>query len=217
MNICVFGDSITWGACDYTKGGWVTHLRNHFQEHGNTILGSNGEFVDVAVYNLGISGDTTFGVLEHFETEALVREASIILFAVGINDTKYHTTKDDVFISTAEFAENISELHKRATKIANTVLFVGLSRVIDEKTTAASWGSTNFYCNENIDKYDSILKNFCEKENIAYIDVAGSLTPDDVEDGLHPNTQGHKKIFQQVLPQVLSVMKMSGKINDSID
>ncbi len=47
MHICIFGDSITWGACDYEKGGWVERLKIYFLEHTDNI----------EVYNLGVSDD----------------------------------------------------------------------------------------------------------------------------------------------------------------
>ena len=51
MTICIFGDSITWGAYDPEQGGWATRLRNYFEKQDN----------DVDVYNLGISGDNING------------------------------------------------------------------------------------------------------------------------------------------------------------
>ena len=33
--ICVFGDSITWGACDYEKGGCVERLKTDLLEHSD--------------------------------------------------------------------------------------------------------------------------------------------------------------------------------------
>ena len=47
MTICVFGDSITWGASDYEKGGWVERLKTYLMKNKN----------DVDVYNLGVSGE----------------------------------------------------------------------------------------------------------------------------------------------------------------
>ena len=74
QTICVFGDSIAWGASDSEKGGWVERLKIYMGEHrsGN-------------VYNLGVSGDTTNDLLERFEQEAKARESDVIIFAVGTN------------------------------------------------------------------------------------------------------------------------------------
>ena len=42
MKICVFGDSIAWGACDFEKGGWADRLKTYF------LAGDN----DIDLYNL---------------------------------------------------------------------------------------------------------------------------------------------------------------------
>lgn len=55
--ICVFGDSITWGAWDIEKGGWVQRLRNFVES-------SSEEYIEI--YNLGVSGDNTEDLLEIF-------------------------------------------------------------------------------------------------------------------------------------------------------
>jgi lysophospholipase L1-like esterase len=47
MNICIFGDSITYGAHDPINGGWTTLLRNYLE----------GKDDDITTYNLGICGD----------------------------------------------------------------------------------------------------------------------------------------------------------------
>jgi lysophospholipase L1-like esterase len=54
--ICVFGDSITWGAYDPERGGWVNRLRNDLEKK------------EIESYNLGISGDTTADLLKRFNS-----------------------------------------------------------------------------------------------------------------------------------------------------
>jgi len=49
MNILIFGDSITWGAYDPDKGGWVNCLRNYFESKDSPPYFR--EAGDVAVFN----------------------------------------------------------------------------------------------------------------------------------------------------------------------
>ena len=42
------------------------------------------------------------------------------------------------------------------------------------------------------------MKDICKENNIPYLDIFGLLDSGDFEDGLHPNTNGHEKIFIQV-------------------
>ncbi len=55
-----------------------------------------------------------------------------------------------------------------------------------------------YYTNENIKNYKNTMKDICEKHNIPFLDIFGLLTNEDLEDGLHPNSAGHKKIFEVV-------------------
>ncbi len=65
--ILVFGDSISYGAWDI-EGGWVSRLRK-FLDKKNL----SEENFDCKVYNLGISGDNSSGVLNRFEFETRQR------------------------------------------------------------------------------------------------------------------------------------------------
>ncbi len=85
MVICIFGDSITWGAFDYKNGGWVGRLRNYFEEKDE----------EIEVYNLGVAGNKTKDLLARFENEVKVRKVDVIVFAIGINDVG----RDDVRFS----------------------------------------------------------------------------------------------------------------------
>jgi len=38
----------------------------------------------------------------------------------------------------------------------------------------------------------------CEENNVLFLDIFGLLENNDFEDGLHPNAEGHNKIFQKV-------------------
>lgn len=77
----IFGDSITQGFNDLT-GGWVQRLRESLT-------------LDDFVINLGVSGDTSDGLLARFEVELKPRlstegESNIILIAIGSNDSAWN-------------------------------------------------------------------------------------------------------------------------------
>ncbi len=45
------------------------------------------------------------------------------------------------------------------------------------------------------EKYDGIIKSLCDREGIRFVEMFNLLENQDLSDGLHPNTTGHKKIF----------------------
>lgn len=166
MNICVFGDSITWGACDYKYGGWATRLRNYFEERGDTVLGADEKAVDVEVCNLGISGDNTDDLLKRVELEAIAREPEMIIFAIGINDSQYlGGDKNKLRVSFNNFIFNLNELVRVARKFTNKIVFVGLTDVDESKTKPIPWSPAKSYDNALIAKYDSAIKDFCKEKN----------------------------------------------------
>ncbi|MFP4539823.1 MAG: SGNH/GDSL hydrolase family protein [Candidatus Paceibacterota bacterium] len=188
MTICIFGDSITWGAYDPEQGGWATRLRNYFE------LQNEG----VDVYNLGVSGDTTDDLLERIEAEATSREPDLIIFAIGVNDAQFIYSKNITRVLLGEFQQNLTELLTIAKKFTNNIVFVGLTRVDESKTTSIPWNTDKSYTNLNIERLDSTIEKFCEENKLKFIPVKDLLNHDDFIDGLHPNTQGHIKMFEKI-------------------
>jgi len=192
MNICIFGDSITWGASDFEKSGWVERLKSHCLE----------KYDDVNIYNLGIPGNTTNDLLKRFKSEAIIREPDLIIFAIGINDSGYEEEKNKISINLKFFRKNIIKLVKIAKKITNKIIFIGLTRVDESKTKPIECECNVYYENEIIEKFDTTLKEISKENNFDYIEMKNILSNEDLDDGLHPNSNGHEKIFQEVLKNI---------------
>lgn len=61
------------------------------------------------------------------------------------------------------------------------------------------WSDENKnYDNTNIELYNSIIKRTSEKNNIPFLGILDLTNVDELEDGLHPNSKRHKKIFVKV-------------------
>jgi acyl-CoA thioesterase I len=190
MNILIFGDSITWGACDNERGGWATRLRNNLATEG------------VDVYNCGISDDDTDALLNRFLVEAQARmseEKTVIIFAIGTNDSQYTGDRDNTRVPQDKFVANLELLIEQAEKLSAQVMFIGLSHVEEEKVMPIPWsdGDKN-YDNTSIDIYNSLLKDISYKYELPFLDIANLLEFTDLVGGVHPSTEGHKKMFETV-------------------
>jgi len=183
--ICVFGASITWGAWDGEKGGWVNRLK--------LALESNH---DIEVYNLGVSGNNTGDLLKRFEKEVKARKPTIIIFGIGNNDSTFNNSEVSVIIE--KFEKNILRLIELGKKFTNNIIFVGLSKVDESKTMPIPWNKKIYYNNESIKKYDEKIQEVTKKNKVGYINIFDLLDKKDLEDGLHPNSQGHEKIFLKI-------------------
>ncbi len=183
MTICIFGDSITWGASDCEKGGWADQLKNHLMNE------------DIAAYNLGVSDDTTEELLERFDIEAEARNPDIIIFAIGINDSL--EMNGEKLVSLEKFTNNIEVLTNKAKQFTDKIVFIGLTNV-DEAKTMPYFGEASFN-NQSIGEYDEIIRSFCENNDLIFIEMLGLLiNDDDLCDGLHPSSVGHQKMFEEI-------------------
>ena len=198
--ILVFGDSITYGAWD-KEGGWVSRLRNSLNEKSL----SDPNFYCL-VYNLGISGDTVNDLLGRFEFETNQRleenEEIIFIFEIGLNDSEFIHSKNSLRVSPQEFQDNLQKLLNIAQTFSSKIVFVGLTPVDESKVDPLPWVTDESYKNEYIQKFNDILKSVCKENKVYFIEIFGKLIEAGyknlLEDGAHPNSNGHKKIFEIV-------------------
>lgn len=188
MDILIFGDSITWGAGDIESGGWADRLKRDEE-----LFNKGYRFI-----NLGVSGDNTYDLLERFEIEAKAREPELVLFSIGINDSQYVESNQSHRVPLDKFEANLEKLYDKANRFTRKITFVGLNKVDENKTCPIPWNSDKSYFNEAINRYNETIKDFCNKKKLDFVDINSVIEKEDLEDGLHPNTNGHKKIYQQV-------------------
>lgn len=188
QTICLFGDSIAWGAWDPRGGGWGGRLRSYFETNNS----------DIFVYNCGVSGDNSTDLLKRFNAECKSRSPNIIIVAIGINDSYYYGTKSKPGVSIKKFQNNLQELINQAKKFTKQIIFFGLTSVDDSKTQPIPWETTIYHDSESTKLYDGKIKEVCEKNNLPFVSMLDLLDKSDLEDGVHPNTKGHKKMFLRI-------------------
>ncbi len=183
--ICIFGASTTWGAWDKEKGGWVNRLRLFLEQNDDTVF----------VYNLGILGDTSKGLLKRIKIESEARNPTLIIISIGENDSAKNSY---VYVPIKEFKNNILETIKIAKTFTDKILLLGTKNVDESKTCPVPWDKTISYTNKDFEEYDKAIKKIAEKESVNYLKMSDLLDIDDLEDGIHPNLNGHQKIFLRV-------------------
>jgi lysophospholipase L1-like esterase len=198
MRHILFGDSIGFGVGDYENGGWATQLRL-FIDRSQKNKAHN-------LINLSISGDTTRGLLNRMEREAKLRmrdkspEEFRFLIAIGTNDSRVN--KDDLEndISKEEFRENILKLIKIAEKLSKEIVLIGLVPVYEPQTTP--FKENKHYIVSRMEEYNRVLREVAQERELKFVNMFADWKTKDLEilfaDGLHPNTEGHKMIFETV-------------------
>ncbi len=204
-HILIFGTSITWGAWD-KDGGWAERLKNYFCE--KHLKDPNYFYL---TYNLGVSGNTTEHILKRFEFEVEQRSGEVpgetelvVIFDFGGNDAAFIHSKKDFWVPREKFAENTQKLIELARKFTSHVFLIGGHPVNEEITDPVPWNKDVSYRNKDAKEYDGIMASICEKEKAVFIDVFDLLDINtDFYDGLHPNSEGHKKIYEEVKEKLI--------------
>lgn len=207
MTLFCFGDSITYGNWD-SEGGWVGRLRKSLDSKSLKASSGNNLYSTyyTLTYNMGIPGDTSSGLLERFEGEIIPRfnpdELTVIIFAIGLNDTRYYQKAKEYETDLGVYEQNIWDLWEIAKKYTADVAFLGLTPVNEEFANPVEWDPDMIYSNEVIEKYNNILKEFCESRHTPFIDLfeklRGMSLNKILKDGLHPNNEGHQLIEEIV-------------------
>lgn len=196
MRILVFGNSIAYGAWD-EEGGWADRLKRFVI--GKTL--SEKDF-RCHIMNLSISGDTTDGLVSRYESEAEQRECedeTITIFAIGINDTQFSLDERKVKIPPNDFEDNSHQLANQAADFSSEIILVGLTPVDEEEVNP--WKGKVFR-NKYIKGFNDLIQKFCKEKGLHFIPVFEKFKEGGheslLEDGLHPNTEGHQKLYEIV-------------------
>lgn len=208
MRVLVFGASITQGFWD-TEGGWVARVRKHYDE----LFIKDFSKLQPAVFNLGVSADTSTDVLNRFDADAKSRglkdKIGAVIFAIGTNNA---LQEGDKFWSTPEqYESELEQLVAKARNYASKIMFVGLTPCDEKRTMPVAWGDYT-YTNERIWLMDQTMRKIAAKNSVPHVPMFETFQDRQTEldlyaDGLHPNNAGHEIIADLVLPELEKLLK----------
>ncbi|HSW88796.1 MAG TPA: GDSL-type esterase/lipase family protein [Candidatus Saccharimonadales bacterium] len=192
--IVAIGSSTLFGRVDPQGGGYIGRLRSWHEENDPHN----------AVFNLGISGETTADMLKRLVSEAIIRNPNLIILTSGSNDTRRIGSKNSpVNTSLEQFRKNINEMIRQAKQIA-PIVFVSIYPINESNTAPLRyWHDTYYYLLQDAIEYAQAVKEICNDNNIPYLDIFNKWLKEDYfeylfEDGLHANAKGHEIIFNSL-------------------
>ncbi len=150
-----------------------------------------------AVYNRGISGDTTDRLLERLESNVLNINPRNIVLLIGTNDIG----RGLPLSMTLQNIEAIITKVKNACPDVNFILeaVYPINRPMRFKNEKRS--------NEKINEMNVKLKKLCEKHNCVWLDFTNALKDKNGElkqeftfDGLHINAQAYEIVAKNIIP-----------------
>ena len=194
-----FGDSITYGEYDGVFGGWVDILKRYALQKYN-----EGNTNELILFNLGIGGETTEGLLNRMSHEMKARnsaDGNIVFIGCGANDL---ANKDEnQLVNPEQFKTNIEIAVQNAKQYSKDIYLVSilpLSENIDSKVSPTGKVRTN----EDVLIYNQILKTIATENSLNYIDFHSAFFLDKEillsKDGVHPNEKGYGMMAEIAIP-----------------
>ena len=203
--VLCFGDSITQGYVDPEGGGWTQRLRRRLDQEATFPLGGVA-FPAHATFNLGVSDDTSDRLLARLEGEARARllgDQTVLVIAVGINETAFDLASGRPAHSLEGFAERLAALVATARTITDQVLLVGLLPVDEARMQPAPWSvDGESYANDRIAAFNRVVRRVAADHGVAMVDCFDEVLAGDhaalLHDGLHPNAAGHQLLADRI-------------------
>lgn len=194
-----FGDSITYGEYDGVFGGWVDILKRYALQKFHE---GNGD--ELILFNLGIGGETTEGLLKRMPTELSARnsaDGNLVFISYGANDL---ATKEGIQVVNPEsFKDNIIKAVQHARQFSEDIYLVSVlpvSKNIDKIVVS----SGKLRSNEEVIIYNQILKDIAADHSLRYIDFYNAILEDKEvllsADGVHPNEKGYGIMAEIAMP-----------------
>lgn len=208
MQLLFFGSSTVQGVGD-SEGGWVDRVKRQLQ--ADAYAQPLNTRPELGVFNLGVGGDTAIELAQRMPVEIRAREHEnypyAIVISIGTNDAQATGSSDHFLYSVSDYRQNLQKVIAIAQSYTDRVLLVGLLPTDDERQPHG----TDFYFQKRVEAFDVVMGEVAADMEVTKVDIFSELVAKNwkdflLDDGLHPNTQGHKLIARLVLPHVKELL-----------
>ncbi|WP_294199175.1 GDSL-type esterase/lipase family protein [uncultured Chryseobacterium sp.] len=193
-----FGDSIMYGEYDGVFGGWVDILKRYALQKYNE--GSK----ELILYNLGIGGETTEGLVKRISHEMEARnsaEGNIVFIGYGANDMAVKNGTQTV--EPERFKANIITAVQKAKSYAEAIYLISILPV-SANIDGIAVASGKRRSTAQILRYNRILQEIAGEYNLNYLDFYSGFVADKElllsRDGVHPNEKGYGIMAEMAIP-----------------
>lgn len=148
------------------------------------------------IYNRGIAGDTTDGVLDRLQTNVIKMDPSKVFLQIGTNDLNEKKMEKENIITNIELI-----LTTLRDNLPNTKLYLISLYPVNLKVLLCSPMLVGKRRNSTIKEINDELKEFAKNNDIPFIDIYPHLLDEDENlkkeytvEGLHISLEGYKVI-----------------------
>lgn len=189
--IGVIGDSIAHGFYDEQGAGWFSRLSRMIKQNSKEFCAFN---------NMAQAGDNIADAYHRALCEVSSRHFNLLLVSLGANDIRRRNNSnselDFSFGARQMYWQKLLEfLQKTGAKIVVTDLLPVIETRYGEDATLTRK-------NADVESYNSQIKELCAQYSITFFERYDNWKTKNLEalyqDALHPNSEGHKIIAEEV-------------------
>ncbi|MCM0647313.1 GDSL-type esterase/lipase family protein [Clostridium swellfunianum] len=188
---------------------WFRFLNASVQKGGVLFVGDSltQEFLleeyysDSLVYNRGIGGDTTEGLLKRMKESIYDLEPSKMFLLIGTNDLAVNVSKPEKIVENIKKIILATKEKCKSTEIYVESLYPTGTEGYDNLSEEAIKNRSNYA----IDVINQGLEILCEELKVTYIDInsklkgkEGRLKPELTRDGLHLRPEGYRVVIDSL-------------------
>lgn len=151
---------------------------------------------ELPVVNSGISGNTTDDILNDMKKRAYQYNPSKVFLLIGTNDLIHNKSNEEIVEKVEKIIEGIKENRSKAEIYLQSIY------PVNYKLSPYMVKSRK---NDDIKEINEKLEDYCEDNDITYIDMYDLLKDKDdnfnskyTKDGLHPNDDGYEVITKEL-------------------
>ena len=208
IRILCYGDSNTWGyisGTDHLRYGenerWTRVLKNKLDENYEVIEeGLNSRTLKSDDPRKGKEGRNGY----HFLKPCMYTHDKFDCFVLmlGTNDTKtfFNHSGDDIFSMMKEYIEIITNYKSQIDGSSPKLIVCGIPPISD---IANNNPNDNFFgAKVKAIRYKLLIKNYCQQNNIPFIDNSDLETG---IDGLHITKESHTKLAEKIYNAIIKL------------
>ena len=173
--VCI-GDSLTEGYQIALDSAWPDVLKRETK---------------FELINSGICGDTTAGMLARFQEDVIKHKADYVIIMGGTNDIWFNIPDSQIIANILAMTR-----HARHHQI-QSIIGIPTPFYLPKNANADRFFIDLKGMHSRLLEYEQNLRRFIKDDEQPFIDFTLEMTPDlFLEDGLHPNEEGHVRMFE---------------------
>jgi lysophospholipase L1-like esterase len=191
--LVALGDSLTAG---FRSSGSSVPYTYFLKLKIAEMLSKAGSRFKVKIYNRGVNGDTTLGMLNRFRRDVVSLKPRCVIILGGSNDIGWGVPVEEIYSNLKRMY--VKALEEHITPVACAVpSILGFDSLIPPRR-----------------KLNQMIKHYCTENGLPFVDLftatadphTGRLLKQYSDDGLHLTEEGYRRIAEEIFAGALKEM-----------